>query len=152
MCDEASKDLEFQINKVFENMGGSLLSGTDRGRSIDHLMAHPFFIGRGGVVPVNSGRTRSIVTNIQPAFDMGIILGTPGFKSKVASDEAVVALTRHAIGDWGDLCIEDRKANDEAVKEGLRILSAYKSTDGVKFWIITEADRSVTTALLPEEY
>ena len=62
------------------------------------------------------------------------------------------ALRRHARGDWGDLDDEDRKANDRALQEGSRLFSAYKTKAGVKFWIITEADRSATTVLLPDEY
>lgn len=65
---------------------------------------------------------------------------------------AVDGLARHAAGDWGDLCGEDRAANDRAVAVGARILSAYHTPEGVKLWIITEADRSATTILLPEEY
>ncbi len=62
-------------------------------------------------------------------------------------------LRRHVSGDWGDLCGADRRENDLSVKEGFRILSAYRlPRTGVKLWIITEADRSVTTFLLPEEY
>ena len=59
------------------------------------------------------------------------------------------ALTRHAAGDWGNLCDEDRRENELALQEGHRLLSAYQADDGTKFWIITEADRSVTTVLLP---
>jgi hypothetical protein len=62
------------------------------------------------------------------------------------------ALRRHATGDWGDLSPEDRQENDLSAREGFRILSAYTDTQGTKFWIITEADRSVTTVLLPEDY
>jgi len=61
-------------------------------------------------------------------------------------------LARHVSGNWGDVCAEDKRLNDEAVREGSRILSAYRTTAGVKLWIITEADRSATTILLPEEY
>ena len=53
---------------------------------------------------------------------------------------------------WGDLDPEDRQANDLSLKDGSRLLSAYHSKDGTKFWIITEADRSVTTVLLPGDY
>ncbi|GAA0833300.1 hypothetical protein GCM10009080_13830 [Cupriavidus pauculus] len=60
-------------------------------------------------------------------------------------------LTRHACGDWGLVPTEDVKANDLAVEHGWRILSAYDIA-GVRIWIITEADRSVTTLLLPDEY
>jgi hypothetical protein len=62
-------------------------------------------------------------------------------------------LHRHFTGDWGDLCDDDKAENQLAIKEGFRILSAYRlPRTGVKFWIITEADRSVTTFLLPSEY
>jgi hypothetical protein len=60
-------------------------------------------------------------------------------------------LGRHVRGDWGDLDDEDKQRNDEALTLGSRIFSAYL-VEGVKFWVITEADRSVTTILLPEEY
>ena len=61
-------------------------------------------------------------------------------------------LARHQIGDWGLVCADDRQENDLSVKEGFRILSAYKTSKGEKLWIITEANRSSTTILLPEEY
>lgn len=61
-------------------------------------------------------------------------------------------MLEHARGDWGELDAEDRAANDRALKDGTRLLSAYHTKAGTKFWIITEADRSSTTALLPSEY
>jgi hypothetical protein len=67
-------------------------------------------------------------------------------------DSVQEALRRHATGDWGDLSPEDRQENDLSAREGFRILSTYTDTQGTKFWIITEADRSVTTVLLPEDY
>ena len=60
-------------------------------------------------------------------------------------------LARHATGDWGELCAFDRRQNQIALREGLRVLSSYEISVG-RVWIITEADRSVTTILLPEEY
>jgi hypothetical protein len=63
-----------------------------------------------------------------------------------------VALARHSACDWGELDEEDKQANDGAIIHGFRILSAYRDTNDKKFWIITEADRSVTTVLLPEDY
>ncbi len=62
------------------------------------------------------------------------------------------ALDRHHRGDWGDVCLEDKQANEEALQTGARLLSAYQDRNRRKFWIITEADRSVTTVLLPEDY
>lgn len=61
-------------------------------------------------------------------------------------------LCRHLQGDWGELCDEDIAANEFALIEGLRLMSAYRTTDGTRLWIITEADRSATTIILPEEY
>ena len=73
-----------------------------------------------------------------------------------ASDEAFAkfvsdCLRRHAEGDWGDLCAEDKEENELSIKEGFRLLSAYQYQDQ-KIWIITEADRSATTVLFPDEY
>ncbi len=61
-------------------------------------------------------------------------------------------LRRHANGDWGDLSPDDRRANEQALKTGARVFSVYDLKSGVKLWVITEADRSSTTILLPEEY
>jgi hypothetical protein len=90
-------------------------------------------------------------------FNLGKIVTTPGalraaIKDGMEKFSLGSLLTRHKRGDWGDLEAEDKAANDAAVKDGDRILSAYVMVDGTKFWIITEADRSVTTILLPEEY
>jgi len=83
---------------------------------------------------------------------------TSGVACLVASNEAFArfcagSLKRHVCGDWGDLCKEDKAENEFALKEGnLRIFSAYESNGLPKIWIITEADRSATTTLFPEEY
>lgn len=61
-------------------------------------------------------------------------------------------LLKHSLGNWGDVCEEDAAANNEALKNGDRILSSYRAENGEKIWIITEYDRSYTTILLPEEY
>lgn len=67
------------------------------------------------------------------------------------SKHALECLRRHAGGDWGDLSDEDKKLNDQALREGTRILSAYTHEKHPKIWIITEWDRSVTTTLFPDE-
>ena len=85
-------------------------------------------------------------------FALGRTVITPGALAELTHDEVIGALTRHVRGDWGDVCPEDRKANEDSLKHGSRLLSSYRSAAGQKFWIITEADRSVTTVLLPEEY
>jgi hypothetical protein len=86
------------------------------------------------------------------SFALGQLLMTPGVQAKIPPSEMVQALGRHARGDWGDLGDEDRRSNDMALKGDARLLSAYHTRDGIKFWIITEADRSATTVLLPDEY
>lgn len=93
-------------------------------------------------------------------FDLGQIVSTPGALAVCTPDRLLRYLNSHARGNWGCVCIEDWTANDDAVREGRRILSAYpidpaKPSKGYgdnTLWIITEADRSVTTFLLPSEY
>jgi hypothetical protein len=85
-------------------------------------------------------------------FQPGQIVATRGALSVLSREDIMKALGRHLSGDWGDLSTEDKQENDFAVNNEFRILSSYTSKKGVKFWIITEADRSVTTVLLPEEY
>lgn len=60
-------------------------------------------------------------------------------------------LRRHASGDWGEVCEEDRRENELSLREGYRLLSVY-GTGASRFWIITEADRSITTVLMPDDY
>lgn len=83
---------------------------------------------------------------------IGRLVATPGVIEKVPSQEMRAALARHLSGDWGDLDENDRGANETALRKGTRLLSAYTSGSGIRFWIITEGDRSATTILLPEEY
>jgi hypothetical protein len=85
-------------------------------------------------------------------FPFGQTVITATADSLVKKGAVIAALQRHAKGDWGDLDASDRKANDDALKNGSRLLSAYADSAGTKFWIITEWDRSVTTVLLPSDY
>jgi hypothetical protein len=85
-------------------------------------------------------------------FSLGHIVATRTAISAITWDDMWTALARHSQGDWGDLSREDLSANDVALSIGERLLSAYQSTTGTPFWIITEWDRSVTTILLPEDY
>ncbi|HEY7427122.1 MAG TPA: hypothetical protein VH682_23005 [Gemmataceae bacterium] len=89
-----------------------------------------------------------------PKFALGSLVATPAALKAIAdSGQAPLDfLSRHAAGDWGDVDAEDWKLNDEAVTAGERILSAYKTKAGERIWIITEADRSSTCILLPDEY
>jgi len=85
-------------------------------------------------------------------FPLGRLVGTRNVLQVIRPWEILDALKRHAKGDWGDLCADDRSANNEALSEEGRLLSVYKTPSGTKFWIITEADRSATTILLPDDY
>lgn len=85
-------------------------------------------------------------------FDLGAIVATRGAIEVLTPHEASVMLNRHRRGDWGDVCPEDAAMNNSATVDGCRILSAYDTKAGTRIWIITEADRSSTTILLPEEY
>ncbi|BDI31476.1 hypothetical protein CCAX7_35270 [Capsulimonas corticalis] len=87
-------------------------------------------------------------------FPLGQVVATPAAIRAVERVEQTLEefLERHRSGDWGDICEDDRAANDAAVSAGIRLLSAYVLISGVRLWVITEADRSMTTLLLPEEY
>lgn len=87
-----------------------------------------------------------------PRFSLGKIVVTRGALSALYADEILASLMRHVQGDWGDLCREDRLANERALKDESRIVSAYHSLEKRKFYIITEWDRSLTTVLLASEY
>jgi hypothetical protein len=96
----------------------------------------------------------------EPRFEQGQIVYTPGALSACSNVYLHKCLVRHLMGDWGCACPEDKATNDEAVSTRDRIMSAYpidpaKPCEGWgdnTLWIVTEADRSVTTFLLPEEY
>jgi hypothetical protein len=87
-------------------------------------------------------------------FPLGRIVLTRGSIAafEQAKDEPWRYIALHSSADWGEVDTEDWKANDNALLEGLRILSAYQIKSGERVWIITEADRSATTVLLPSEY
>ena len=85
-------------------------------------------------------------------FALGRTVITRGALDTLREEDVRAGMARHTGGDWGDLCPDDKQANDDALRVGARLLSAYHTDKGRKFWIITEADRSVTTFLLPEEY
>lgn len=93
-------------------------------------------------------------------FPVGQIVATPAALKAIESAGVVVfdLLLRHGAGDWGDVCADDAEENERSVAQGFRILSSYTLVDGgnsleqCRIWIITEADRSMTTVLLPSEY
>ena len=85
-------------------------------------------------------------------FSLGQTVATPHVLTAIHPDEILNALSRHIRGDWGTLDAEDFQSNERALQFGGRLFSSYLSSQNVKFWIITECDRSVTTVLLPEDY
>jgi hypothetical protein len=87
-------------------------------------------------------------------FSPGRVLCTPAALSLLETHQCspLSLLARHLSGDWGTVCEEDAALNDEALCSGLRILSAYEIAPDATLWILTEADRAVTTLLLPDEY
>lgn len=90
----------------------------------------------------------------EPLFPLGQIVATQGANEafKKTGENPLTFLAMHVTGNWGELDPFDQKENELSVKQGFRILSAYRLKDGTKFWIITEADRSSSCFLLPEEY
>ena len=90
----------------------------------------------------------------QRVFSLGQIVATPGALAALqkAGQQPSDFLRRHVACDWGDLSDEDQKDNDYSLENGFRLLSSYRTNADDKLWIITEADRSATTLLLPEEY
>jgi len=87
-------------------------------------------------------------------LSLGTVVATPGALEAMteAHESPLGYLARHASGDWGEIPPEDWEENEFSIKNELRILSAYSLRNGTKIWIITEADRSATTILLPCEY
>jgi len=92
-------------------------------------------------------------------FPLGRIVMTRNLQRKLQEtspdtweEELKGFITRHASGDWGDLGEEDKRENELSVRQGFRIFSAYTTCTGILVWVITEADRYVTTALLPQDY
>ena len=93
-------------------------------------------------------------TERKSLFDLGQLVATPGALAALekTGQNAMELLSRHVRGDWGELPKEDQDENHLSLEKGFRLLSSYRTTAGDKIWVITEADRSVTTLLLPDEY
>ena len=85
-------------------------------------------------------------------FKTGRIVTTANALNHLTYDDILAGLLRHITGDWGDLDADDRQENDMALERGTRLLSADQASNGTRFWILTEADKSSTTVLLPEDY
>lgn len=105
--------------------------------------------------------TQTMTKDMEPVFHLGQVMVTPGAREAVpALGDLLIMLARHQSGDYGHVCGDDWRVNDMALKDGSRIMSAYAIDESRPcagfgentIWVITEADRSVTTLLLPEEY
>jgi len=92
------------------------------------------------------------MSQLPSLFCLGQLVITVNAKDQLDPDDVLACLTRHSQGDWGDLSEEDRQENERSLNHGFRLLSVYNDRDGTKLWIITEADRSSTCVLLPEDY
>ncbi len=101
------------------------------------------------MVAVNDGKN-----TMAQRFSLGRLLSTPGALAALegAGQNPLEFVHRHVSGDWGSVCPEDAAENELSVAQGYRILSVYVLTTGTKIWVLTEADRSATTILLPDEY
>lgn len=95
-----------------------------------------------------------MIQKSKPLFQLGRTVATHGaLEALQANNQSPLEFfERHQHGDWSELCSEDRQTNEQALKDGDRIFSVYHLKDNTKIWVITEADRSATTILLPEEY
>ena len=93
-------------------------------------------------------------SNTTPLFTLGHLVATRASLEALAgvNEDPLRFLARHAIGDWGEIDDEDRRENERSLANGCRLLSAYTLRDGTRIWVLTEADRSSTTILLPGEY
>ncbi len=93
------------------------------------------------------------MTNHIPLFSLGRLVMTRGIKSLIGTQEYLLSpfLNKHSKGEWGNICEEDKEANNDALLHGGSLLSSY-TYENTEIWIITEYDRSVTTVLLPDEY
>jgi hypothetical protein len=100
--------------------------------------------------PPFQGETKMI--EAKPTFTLGQTVITPPALNRLHPADVLIALGRHANGDWGECGEEDWQENELSLEQGFRLMSVYRDRDGTKFWIITEADRSATTVLLPEDY
>jgi hypothetical protein len=111
----------------------------------------------------NTSTSTSTTPQAEPRFDLGQLCYTPGAQDVMRRYQVspFQLIARHVTGDFGDVCPEDAQTNEEALQKGSRIFSVYvlppplsesEALSPAKVWIITEADRSVTTILLPEEY
>ena len=86
-----------------------------------------------------------------PRFSLGQLVITSGARKALTDEELILSISRHLRGDWGEFCKRDCQNNEKALQNSGQLFSVYIASN-TRFWIITEADRSATTILLPDEY
>jgi hypothetical protein len=103
---------------------------------------------------LQQGHSETLTGYLKPLFDLGQLVATPGALAALekTGQNAMEFLSRHVRGDWGELPEEDKTENQFSLEKGFRLLSSYRTTANDRIWVITEADRSHTTLLLPDEY
>ena len=119
--------------------------GSQHGDALQHMI-------KNRQLSLTSTESIVISRDLGPKFPLGRVVITSNAMNQLPAEDVTAALRRHIRGDWGELETHDREENQRSLQDGCRLLSAYRASNGIKFWIITEADRSVTTVLLPEDY
>ncbi len=95
---------------------------------------------------------RALMIDPSARFPLGQVVLTKAAQEKLLMGDIMDGLLRHSRGDWGDVSDAGRQENERSLTHGYRMMSVYHADEATKFWIITEADRSVTTVLLPDDY
>ena len=147
---EIAEACGYQVSRVGESTLQLTGHGEDDNLTVTYDPATGMMVN---VEPVIEASELQIEVRL-PLFSLGQLVATPGaLESLQEADQSPFEfLTRHVTGDWGELTDEDKSENEFSLANGFRILSAYTLSTGQRVWIITEADRSVTTILLPSEY
>ena len=96
-------------------------------------------------------RQERVKTADEPLFETGRVVCTPPALEVLTDVDVAAALYSHVRGDWGDICREDWERNEQSLRDGSRLLSAYHTADGIKFWVITRSDRTFTGLMLLTE-
>ena len=100
----------------------------------------------------NGTRPRTSKPKNRPKFNLGRLVATPAALKALNGIEIAEAISRHSAADWGDVGAVDWHENELSLEKGYRLFSVYHARNGTKFWVITEADRSSTCVLLPNDY
>jgi len=157
--------VKFTVKRYWQLCDEVEVEGRTRDEAIDIAHQMPLDESRGSYVSgsLNSDPDQDVAPILEKAdgvngkvpiakFRLGHIVTASQALSQLSQEEILLGIQRHQSGDWGDLYAHERNANDLAVVQGKRIWSVYHTSKGVKFYVITEGDRSATSVLLPDEY